>query len=149
MTVRESASEIVVSDYIKVERMPGFLCTLCGDCCRNRVIPLYEKDIKRLESAGYKGFYEPTTELEFELTGAPYKMKLKRDGSCIFLKDNLCSVYELRPDTCRRYPFIVGDDFILVSISCPGIRWDERGDPEPYRELSREIAARIKKMLML
>ncbi len=111
------------------------------------MIPLHEEDVKRLESAGYTNFYEPTTEVEFELTGAPYKMKLNEDGSCLFLRDNLCSVYELRPDTCRRYPFIVGDDFILASLSCPGIKWNEKGDPEPYRKASERIAKSIKALI--
>ena len=143
MVTERSIDGAVVSDYIRVKKMPGFACTLCGDCCRNRMIPLYKEDVERLESAGYMDFYEPTTKMEFELTGALYKMKLKEDGSCIFLEGNLCSVYELRPDTCRRYPFIIGEDFILVSLSCPGIKWDEEGNPEPYRKASERIASRI------
>ncbi len=139
--------EVVVSDYVKVEKMPGFACTLCGECCRNRVIVLYEEDVRRLEGAGYRDFYEPTTDLERELTGAPYKMKMKEDGSCIFLEGNRCVAYEHRPDTCRRYPFIVGDDFILVSLSCPGVKWDEEGNPEPYRKISERIAERIRGLL--
>ncbi len=139
--------EAVVSDYVRVDRMPGFACTLCGDCCRDRVIVLYEEDVRRLEKAGYRDFYEPTSELERELTGAPFKMRMKEDGSCIFLEGNVCVAYEHRPDTCRRYPFIVGDDFILVSMSCPGVRWNEEGDPEPYREASRRIARKIRRLL--
>ncbi len=143
----EGKGEVVISDYVRVTKMPGFSCTLCGDCCRNRVIPLYEEDIERLKSAGYEDFYESTDSIEFELTGAPYKMKLRKDGSCIFLEDNMCSVYEIRPDTCRRYPFIVGEDFILVSLSCPGIKWDEEGDPRPYKEASRKIAGKIRALM--
>ncbi len=139
--------EFVVSDYVRVERMPGFKCELCGDCCRDRVIVLYEEDVKRLEEAGHSGFYEPTSQLERRLTGAPFKMKLKGDGSCFFLEGDRCTVYELRPDTCRRYPFIVGDGLILVSVSCPGVRWGEEGDPEPYREPSKRIINKIRLLL--
>lgn len=136
----DAGNEVVISDYVRVERMPGFECTLCGDCCRNRVIPLFKEDVRRLEEAGYRDFYELTTKLERHFIGAPYKMKLKTDGSCIFLReDNLCLAYEYRPDTCRRYPFIVGDGVILVSLSCPGVKWDEEGDSEPYRLPSKKI----------
>lgn len=137
----------IISDYVRVKRMPGFACTLCGNCCRDRVVVLYEEDVRRLKQAGHRNFYEPTEELERKLTKAPYKMKMREDGSCIFLRGNLCSVYEQRPDTCRRYPFIVGSDFILVSMGCPGVRWDEEGDPEPYRAASMRMAERIRDLL--
>jgi Fe-S-cluster containining protein len=29
----------------------------------------------------------------------------KKEGKCIFLKDKLCSIYEVRPIICRFYPF--------------------------------------------
>ncbi|MEM2542959.1 MAG: YkgJ family cysteine cluster protein [Candidatus Korarchaeum sp.] len=135
--------EAVISDFVKVERMPGFSCKLCGDCCRNRAIMLYDEDVRRLESSGFSEFYEEASELERYLTGAPYRMRLKEDGSCVFLNDNRCSVYEFRPDTCRRYPFIVGDGFILASLSCPGIDWGGEGDPERFRGPSRRMAEAI------
>ena len=140
--------EAVISDFVKVERMPGFSCRLCGDCCRDRAIMLYEEDVRRLESSGFSGFYENASELEIYLTGAPYRMRLREDGSCIFLGgDNRCSVYELRPDTCRRYPFIVGEGFILVSLSCPGIDWGSEGDPEGFRGPSERIAKALARFL--
>lgn len=140
--------EAVISDFIRVERMPGFSCKLCGSCCRERAIMLYEDDVKRLEGSGFSGFYEESSYLERYLTGAPYRMKLKEDGSCFFLSDdNKCSVYDLRPDTCRRYPFIIGEGFILASASCPGITWEAEGDPEPFRAPSRKIASALSKII--
>jgi len=138
----------VISDFVRVERMPAFSCRLCGDCCRNRAIMLYDHDVERLRKAEIHDFYEETSELERYLTGAPYRMRLRDDGSCVFLTDdNRCSVYDLRPDTCRRYPFIVGEDFILVSLSCPGVIWESEGDPEPFREPSRRMARAIARLL--
>ncbi len=32
-------------------------------------------------------------------------MRKTENGKCIFLKDNLCSIYEVRPLVCRVYPF--------------------------------------------
>ena len=50
-----------------------FLCSQCGACCRK---------------AG-------------ELGGAKYGLPIKEDGSCGHLKNNLCSIYEERPDVCN------------------------------------------------
>ena len=54
-----------------------FLCTQCGACCRK---------------AGEWG-------------GADYGLPIKEDGSCAHLKDNLCSIYETRPDVCNSNKF--------------------------------------------
>jgi hypothetical protein len=52
-----------------------FLCSSCGACCR---------------LAG--------------LIADKYDLPLKKDGmTCAYLKDNLCSIYETRPDCCRVY----------------------------------------------
>jgi uncharacterized protein len=72
-----------------------FRCTSCGDCCRFKVIPIEKEDVKKLEAAGYKDFYEKKGEL-----------RLKRlNGKCFFLKDDKCSVYEHRPTVCMEFPF--------------------------------------------
>ena len=34
-----------------------------------------------------------------------YQMKKTEDGKCVFLKDNSCSIYQIRPLICRFYPF--------------------------------------------
>lgn len=48
-----------------------FLCNKCGMCCRN----LDKSDL--------------------------YKELDRGDGVCIYLKDDLCSIYETRPLLCR------------------------------------------------
>jgi Fe-S-cluster containining protein len=37
----------------------------------------------------------------------PYVFQMKKtvDGSCVFLRNGLCSIYEARPLICRFYPF--------------------------------------------
>ena len=34
-----------------------------------------------------------------------YQMRKTEDGKCVFLKDNSCSIYLIRPLICRFYPF--------------------------------------------
>lgn len=38
----------------------------------------------------------------------------KKDGSCIHLKDNLCSIYGIRPDICRTKPYNTDEEKILA-----------------------------------
>ncbi len=51
----------------------NFLCSSCGACCR----------------------------LAGLLNGAKHGLPISKDGSCLHLKDNKCSIYENRPDICR------------------------------------------------
>jgi Fe-S-cluster containining protein len=83
-----------------------------------------------------------TTTIERGLTGAKFKMRLI-DGKCIFLVKNACKYYNLRPDTCRRHPFLVTKKHLLVSSTCPGIDWTEKGDKREYQLLSTGIAESI------
>jgi len=72
-----------------------FRCTLCGNCCRLRIINLTKEDINRLQAAGKKDY--------IAVGGEP---RLKRvNGKCIFLKDDRCLVHEHRPKVCREFPF--------------------------------------------
>jgi Fe-S-cluster containining protein len=32
-------------------------------------------------------------------------MKKTKDAKCVFLKDKVCSIYQIRPMICRFYPF--------------------------------------------
>jgi len=50
-----------------------FLCSQCGACCRN---------------AG-------------KMDGAKHGLPIKEDGSCANLINNMCSIYDDRPDICR------------------------------------------------
>ncbi|MBS7627979.1 YkgJ family cysteine cluster protein [Candidatus Bathyarchaeota archaeon] len=60
-----------------------------------------------------------------------YILKKREDGSCIFLRNNICSIYDLRPLVCRFFPFYlkqVGSQDYLFSFTkeCPGLG---RGKP--------------------
>jgi Fe-S-cluster containining protein len=55
-----------------------------------------------------------------------YQMKKTAEGSCVFLRDGSCSIYEVRPLICRFYPFQLqnrGNSRYVFSYTeeCPGI----------------------------
>jgi Fe-S-cluster containining protein len=58
---------------------------------------------KRIESIGFRDFVEKPDE-----TGIMW-IRRKKDGSCFFLKDSRCAVYNVRPAVCRLEPFTIID----------------------------------------
>lgn len=35
-----TSMETVISDFVRIERIHGFSCKLCGNCCRDRAVML-------------------------------------------------------------------------------------------------------------
>jgi uncharacterized protein len=70
------------------------------------------------------------------------KMSLmeKRNGDCVLLQNNGCSVYSVRPQQCRDYPFwpeVMKSPFAWLkeAVRCPGINVGEHYDAPKIIEL--------------
>jgi Fe-S-cluster containining protein len=55
-----------------------------------------------------------------------YQMRKNKDGKCYFLRNNLCTIYKIRPLICRFFPFQLknlGNNRYSFSYTknCPGI----------------------------
>jgi len=133
-------------DMYLVDFLPGFSCKKCAGCCRGKLIPLFDRDFERLKPSLGDGFYDRTSRLERSVTGARFKMRMV-EGGCILLEDGLCKHYELRPNTCRRHPFIVTGKHRLVASTCPGVDWSSSQDDDEIRNLSEEISEGIDSFL--
>ena len=102
-------------NMINVEK---FNCQSCGTCCRwSGSVLLSEEDISSLSShlgVSELVFIDKYTRL------APNRNQLalldQEDGSCLFLRENRCSVYAVRPSQCRNFPF-----HWQVSSGCPAL----------------------------
>lgn len=129
-----------------VSALPGFSCRRCARCCKGKVVVLTDQDISRLKPHVKNEFFVKTSKLEKRLTGADYKI-LMVNGHCVFLDGNSCTVYDYRPDTCRRHPFLVTERYILVAKECPGIDWGRTQEADYYKELSKSIARNIERAL--
>lgn len=101
-------------------------CTTCGNCCRSLHVYVTPTDIDRLKP--YIETLQPdiaTHLLDHASAKAHDEWARFHHQPCVFLKNNLCSVYESRPDTCRAYPAFTPDfrwlmaDFIAGSAICP------------------------------
>ena len=85
-----------------------FSCNRCGICCgdtiqKTRHILLLESETTKIQTETA----QPIGDFSEQIANkAPYIYEMKKiEGKCIFLKDNQCTIYELRPLICRFYPF--------------------------------------------
>lgn len=51
-------------------------------------------------------------------------------GTCILLKNGLCSKYPSRPLGCREYPWYNIDGQLYYDAGCPGIKYDYADKPD-------------------
>lgn len=94
-------------------REAGFRCDCCGRCCTrtvNRHIFLLDRDVTALRTIDPSAC-EPAPEPEFcdtngmfYVSGYAMRMKDDAEGSCWFLKNGKCSIYDRRFSICRIYP---------------------------------------------
>lgn len=85
-------------------------CLDCGNCCKSAPPLVTKSDIKRISS--FLGLSPKNFKRTYVLEDF--------DGSqsfdsipCRFLgEDNVCSIYEVRPNACRSYPHTDDGDFI-------------------------------------
>lgn len=98
---------------------PAIDCTACANCCKEKSPVLRPADIQRLADHLNKTPAEVTSQ---------YLARDSSDGDpdewmfaslpCPFLANNLCTVYDHRPDDCRSYPHLHQPErvFSLASI---------------------------------
>ena len=107
-----------------------FKCERCALCCgdtkdRVRSILLLRIEAERISQKTLKSVDDFAEKIEgFE--PYVYRMKKTKNGKCVFLKDNLCSMYQIRPLICMFYPFElkeVGSNGYIFAYTdeCPAI----------------------------
>jgi len=103
-----------------------FECTGCGNCCRLGGGFVYPSD----EDIRYLAHHLGLILSEFAdrfLEVHENRFVLTSEGDdCIFLKDNACSVYDVRPTQCRTFPFWPANlksryRWKLIAEDCEGI----------------------------
>lgn len=119
-----------VSLGFKYPRHVRFRCLRCASCCGDteskvRKILLLRIEAERISENTWMAVDEFVDKIKgFE--PYVYAMKKTEDGICIFLRDKLCSIYEIRPQICRFYPFQLQNlrgnrYFFTYTDECPGI----------------------------
>src|ERR1051326_2778451 len=137
-------------------------CHLCGQCCKEYVVPVTEEEKQRIESQGWQNLPEYQGVQLFKRRGPPWRrswqLNHRADGSCVFLSSQgHCSIherfgYETKPLPCRLFPFVpvpAGKQWrVGVRYACPssvgnlGRAIDEHRSS--LREFTNELARREK-----
>jgi Fe-S-cluster containining protein len=127
-----------------------FGCERCALCCgdskhRVRRILLLNIDVDRVLKSQSMALEAFAVKIEgFE----PYMFQMKKtvDGSCVFLRNDSCSIYEARPLICRFYPFQLqnrGNDRYVFRYTeeCPGIGKGPQLERRFFEELFAKFTA--------
>ncbi len=95
-------------------------------------IQLDNEEVKRISSAGYKALIEEK--------GSRHFLKLNSDFSCSAFENGLCTIYDVRPDVCKLYPYYF-DPFcgLCIDKNCPGNFDLNNSQNELYDLLNRRI----------
>jgi len=108
-----------------------FNCSRCGICCgdteqKTRHILLLNDEPKIIASKTSLEIIDFSYQISDKLPFG-YEMKKTIEGKCVFLKENQCTVYQIRPLICRFYPFELKFDedkqlhVFNFALECPGI----------------------------
>ena len=96
------------SQLIPWKNVEKWMCIRCGKCCSNLDVPVTYEDEKRLKEYG-DVFTRGKIGLYLKTVG----------GRCVFFRDGQCTIYNKRPEACKRYPFYFrcfGDDDALFCV---------------------------------
>ena len=104
----------------------GYSCKDCNEnCCYGQVIGLLRSEVVEIanhlnisKSEFRKKYTTITMHPSRKVKCRCLKPVIDNDGNevCTFLKDDKCSIYEVRPHTCRGHPFYLHSKRELVSI---------------------------------
>ncbi len=73
-------------------------CVKCGKCCYYYRVPL-----TAFEATYFTRKYGEVV----TYSNGSYYLRRRLDGSCVFLKGNLCSIHVEKPRSCRLWPFYI------------------------------------------
>ena len=130
-----------------------FECSRCALCCgdtetKRRMILLLKSEAERISQTTSKKVSEFAQRKEGV---KPYAFVMRKTfgGKCVFLKDNLCTIYGAKPLICRFYPLKL--DFqgtkkyaFNYTNECPGIGKGPRLEKEFFNKLYAKFVERMR-----
>lgn len=84
-----------------------FECTGCGQCCTGApgYIWVNEEEITTIADHLDLSIPEFTARFLRRVNGQYSLVELAKTYDCVFLKDNKCQIYPIRPTQCRTFPW--------------------------------------------
>lgn len=108
-----------------------FSCTECGKCCGGRpgYVWMTLEEIERIANYLNESIEVFTKKYLRKVHGRWSLLEYSKSYNCIFLKDNRCSVYPVRPVQCRTFPWwpenlSSREAWEEAALECEGIRDD-------------------------
>jgi Fe-S-cluster containining protein len=99
-------------------------CTACANCCRHSVVAVNDRDIERI--ARHLGVSVDEARRVYTVADAEASsarvLRSSREG-CVFLKGTFCSIYTVRPKTCRDFPHVAAGEHSLGGRLESHARW--------------------------
>lgn len=106
--------EYPIEKLCQIIKEVGFECDLCAKCCTSKFndhVFLLDNEVNRIRKLS-PDTLKPAPYFEFcdnhgifYVSG--YALRTKEDGSCMFLEEGRCQIYEDRPTICRLYPYML------------------------------------------
>jgi len=102
------------SEFVGIIKDLGFRCELCARCCTNEFndhVFLLDADLEIIRQIDPDAV-TPAPDPEFcdqkgNFYVSGYALRTKPDGSCVFLENKRCKIYDNRPTICRVYPYML------------------------------------------
>jgi Fe-S-cluster containining protein len=130
-----------------------FHCIKCGMCCgdtkeKNRHILLLRTEAEQIAKATSQPIFKFAVKIK-DQTPYSYEMKKREDGKCVFLENDRCTIYSLRPLICRFYPFELKvlhnrKYTFLYTEECPGINKGRLLSEGYFRKMFRLARAKFR-----
>ena len=79
-------------------------CRTCANCCKTRHPQFSRTEVERI--AEYLGMTVQELRTRYLGYDRDVGRAITRELPCPFLKDNLCTIYEVRPSVCAGYPHL-------------------------------------------
>jgi Fe-S-cluster containining protein len=110
---KEEVVLLTLGDLLFLFEHQNELCVKCGKCCRTNS-PIYVTPLDLARIAEHLRVPYGVLERRLKLIPLPNGAYHMIGKPCPFLKGNLCSIYEARPETCRLYPAVAIYDSIKI-----------------------------------
>jgi Fe-S-cluster containining protein len=130
-----------------------FHCIKCGMCCgdtkeKNRHILLLRTEAEQIAKATSQPIFKFAVKIKDQASYS-YEMKKREDGKCVFLENDRCTIYSLRPLICRFYPFELKvlhnrKYTFLYTEECPGINKGRLLSEGYFRKMFRLARAKFR-----
>ena len=123
-----------------------FTCAICGKCCGGEPGFIWTDEKERKNISEFLGVDASELRKKY-LRRVDYRLSIreKENFDCIFLNDETkrCTIYPVRPEQCRDFPFWKSmledkEEWDFYAERCPGMNQGHHYTPEEIEEIYKK-----------